>query len=371
MNSKRTSNFELLRIWAMILIIISHIFVHGINMQIYNENYSIAGELFNNLFVYRKLIITYYGALLGQVGNAIFFLISGYFLIEKEHINLVKKIEKILSQTLYVTIVLVFISVIFIKNNLIKIGAVSLNQFNDGWWFAAIYIFTIVCAELFLNKYLAKMTKHEYIMCLLVCYSFIGIGFLRVTISSLASGLESLISCIFVYMLGGYIKKYKFMNQIKTYFLIMLFIILVIILAISYYNYNMNNINQAILDNVEEYRQVEYGYKSIYTLPCIVIATINFEIFRRIKIKPNNIINNIANATFMMYLIHETSLGRELFMKIKWNYILFNGDYIKLCSLIFIIILIIMLLGVIFYSIYRILILLVNNNTIKKLYIKI
>ena len=56
-NKFRMANFELLRVWAMVLIITSHIVAHTINVQLFDAKYSIIGELFNNHIVYKSLII--------------------------------------------------------------------------------------------------------------------------------------------------------------------------------------------------------------------------------------------------------------------------------------------------------------------------
>ena len=71
---KRESNFELLRIFAIIMVIIGHFNVHGnIGDLTFNQSFI---SFFNILF--SKFLS------LGDVSNHIFMLLTGYFLIKSK-----------------------------------------------------------------------------------------------------------------------------------------------------------------------------------------------------------------------------------------------------------------------------------------------
>ena len=65
---ERNSNFELLRIIAMLMIVFHHFSVHG------GFNYELTDISFNRLWLY-------FISMGGKIGVDIFVLISGYFLI--------------------------------------------------------------------------------------------------------------------------------------------------------------------------------------------------------------------------------------------------------------------------------------------------
>ncbi|MBO4864482.1 MAG: acyltransferase family protein [Eubacterium sp.] len=367
--SKRSSNFELLRIIAMILIMISHIFQHSINVQIYEQFYS-PGEFFDNFEFYDRLVLTYFARTFGPTGCIIFILISGYFLINKEHIDVVKQIKKLLTQLLFAALVLLLMSMVFFKMGLISTGMVIFDSFNDEWWFIGLYILIIVSAELIINRRISKLTQNQYIMCLVILFALISTELSRGIITKLASGLELLTAGIFVYLLGGYIRIYNPLKNLRVYVIILLLVFSFVIMAVSYYNFSNNSIDQAIIDNNEYYVPTEYSYYGLYTLPCLLIGVSLFELFRRIKMPTIGIINYIAGSTFMMYLIHENSFVWNWLMTIDWNSILYEKDYIALSLYLLIIVFALIFYGVIAYSVYRLLCWILTRKTAKKIFIK-
>ena len=101
MNSEkvRSSNIELLRVIAMLMIILHHITVHCVYVQLTDITSinRLGNGLFNYPLFYKRLLILASMVPLGPIGNALFVLISGYFMISKEKkINLVKISKKLL-----------------------------------------------------------------------------------------------------------------------------------------------------------------------------------------------------------------------------------------------------------------------------------
>lgn len=92
--NKRSSNMELLRIVAMLMIICYHIFYHCINAQLTDIN--LIAKYGNDCFCYPcfsyKLCILAIISPFGQIGNALFLIISGYFMAHKEKIDLIKTV---------------------------------------------------------------------------------------------------------------------------------------------------------------------------------------------------------------------------------------------------------------------------------------
>lgn len=74
---ERNSNIELLRIVAMMMIIIFHIIHHCVRNQLPNS------VIFNSPEIFKELSIPQIIATMGSIGNAIFILISGYFMANR------------------------------------------------------------------------------------------------------------------------------------------------------------------------------------------------------------------------------------------------------------------------------------------------
>lgn len=86
---KRNSNIEILRIVAMYMIIIFHIVCHCVVVQLTNPGSlgrSSAG-CFDYPVFYPRLMILNCIMTFGIIGNAIFMLISGYFMVDRGRLS--------------------------------------------------------------------------------------------------------------------------------------------------------------------------------------------------------------------------------------------------------------------------------------------
>ena len=175
MNTKkcRNSNMELLRICAMLMIIIFHMVRHCVNIQLTDGN-SIArwgNGLFNYPAFYKKLLILVSIMPLGIIANAIFILISGYFMSNKIRMNIVGTARKLLSQLVSATVLLVIVSMLVrscvkIHEAEANIKALDVQIFNGYYWFVGYYFSVILTAALFLNKLLQLNSFSLFINCL-------------------------------------------------------------------------------------------------------------------------------------------------------------------------------------------------------------
>lgn len=105
----------------------------------------------------------------------------------------------------------------------------------------------------------------------------------------------------------------------------------------SYYNFTIGNINQAIQDNSENFTQTFVLYFE-YEPHLVVISILIFELFRRIKIKNNRLINYIASSAFMVYIIHNNNFMKQIYLKIDFlNSYYYNFSKFILMIIVFII----------------------------------
>lgn len=105
----RYSNIELLRVVAMFMIVVYHIVCHCVITQL-TDGSSIArlnNGWFNYPVFYKRLFLVRGIHTWGVIGNGIFLLISGYFMLQKEkNVNLIKVSRKLLLQLGFAAIAL-------------------------------------------------------------------------------------------------------------------------------------------------------------------------------------------------------------------------------------------------------------------------
>lgn len=356
----RESNLELLRIFAIIMIIMHHLFYHSINPQVL-ENV----EGINNIIFYKRLVLTDLGALLGKIGNVIFILISGYFLCNKPSINISKQIKKIMAQVLFVSLLLIGTSTIYTL--LINKGngdILLLDIINNAWWFIGYYISIIIIGYLFLNRYVISLDRKKYRNLVISLFAIITFPFSRELLSSLSTNLSTLFTGVFIYCLGGYIKKYKVFDNYKTGTIIIMIFLILGLVVISYINGVNNNINQKSLLPI-----TKAIYYNEYSIVAISLGVCIFELFKRLKIKNNKIINSIAKSCFITYLIHENSFARFLFNQPNWCY-LYKNNMLAFIIEVFGIALLIFIIGLLVYLVYWSICRLASSKTFKSLFLK-
>ena len=345
----RDSNFELLRIFAMVLIIVHHITVHVVYKQLQPGYIYGPGEMFNNIAYYKKLTLLDFGFQAGKIGNALFILITGYFICGKNNVNLDKTIKKLFSQVLFVTLALIWFSIIlqcFKKVTPLP----TLFYFNDEWWFIGYYFIVVLLGKLFINKYINKIDRNKYRSILLILLAIISFSFSRSFVDGLSSSLSIITTGIFLYLLGGYIKLYDSLKNISSIKLVASQLIIIIISVLSYRNMSLSNMNATLISNSNEYYQ-SFTYYSEWSLIVLISAIIIFELFKRLKIK-SKIINLISETTFMIYLFHDNPFSRSIMNKINFINDLY-GNMFKFI-LLYLIIIIVLFIGIyILYLVYQ------------------
>ena len=360
----RQSNLELLRILAMVLIIIHHIAYHVITKQLGNTTFNLYnyGEMFNNFMYYKRLTLVEYFLAFGKIGNFLFIIISGYFLIDKKNIDLFKPAKKLLTQLVYVIIVLLLASFIYSKFNSEFTGGIVFSDINGLWWFVGYYFVIVVIAKLFLNKYLNKFDNKEYLAFLAVLFVLCQFLFPRGIIDKALSSV--LVYGIFVYSLGGYIKKYNPFNNIRSIVFVLLIILSFAIMTLSYRNQVQHDIANAIYNNQIVYYQSFVNYTE-YSIIVFVIGLSCFELFRRLNIKNSKVINYVASTTFMIYLLHDNEFTHTITRGFNWI-APFHNDLLMFILMIIIKVIILFVAGAILYFIYSLLMKYLESDNFKK-----
>lgn len=328
----RSSNIELLRIVAMLMIVIYHIVCHCVIPQL-TDSASIermGNGYFNVPAFYKKLLIVDLIDPWGQISNAIFILISGYFMVSKgKSVNLVKSAKKLFIQLVFSIAVLSIVSnVIFhMWGNTSFISMENFESVNGRSWYIGYYFVVILIGALFINEYLLKLDKKGYTIFLTVSFVITQFTWSAGLLNGFSSGLNLLLTGIFLYSLGGFIRKYDSFRNVRLYVYFLIILVLNIFICVSNYNVTMTNIevfNRDTPDGIFYQSVISYDNSNFIVL---VIAVCIFEIFRRIKMPNSRIINFIGAGTFMVYLVHDNKFFYSLWGMKDWIVDIYNTPY--------------------------------------------
>lgn len=319
----RSSNIELMRIFAMLMIITYHIVCHCVRVQVTDAN-SIArmqNGVFSHPVFYGKLGLLELIMSHGDTGNAIFIMASGYFLVSKgNQINLINTAKKLLTQLGFATLVLLLASTVsyWLENDGGYIELTDASRFNKNSWFVGYYFVVALLGKAFLNEVLLKMEKKRYAEFLLALFAITQFTWSGDLMENLASGFRTLGIGAFLYALGGYIKMYNPFDRLRAEVLPVIVLAVEGIVFISYYNTVTLSIEKYQRGGGEgDFIQQLPTFGTYHIVPVILGITI-FEIFRRVHIKPNKIVNFLGKATFMVYLMHDNPFFYSLWDRQDW-----------------------------------------------------
>ena len=313
--TNRSSNFELLRIVAMFMIVACHYCAHGIRHLLSPELSSLwlNGLQTNRLFT--SVLING-----GDIGNGIFFLLTGYFMFEKEY--KIRRLVKLLGQVYFYAFFMLLIYFVIRFFNIYSFPEFSsmskmmllINTIipitSGSWWFIQTYIILFLFIPV-LNNFLEKLNSKSFVIVLCLIWIF---WLLPKTIGFWYSNLQM---AIFFYILGAGLKKSN-LNINKYIFLLSFCIIWCLLSLIDIKNSQILETNSLKTKLLKMF----YTAASSAVLTPLAVACI-FEFFKKLTIKNNKLINIIASTTFGIYLIHDSSVGRALI----WNKIFHCLDY--------------------------------------------
>lgn len=320
MKTKRSSNMELLRICAMLMIVAYHIYCHCISGQLTDlQSIQDRGNgWFCIPYFSKRLCILALIAPWGQIGNAIFLIISGYFMASKDLIDLTKISKKLLFQLGFAACILGIVS-IYAFNNIteISIGVIPFSCFNSMSWYIGYYFLVIVLAKLFLNKFLKGLSEKSYLMFLVVLFALLQFSWSVGVISNLCGGLETLCTGVFLYSLGGYIKEYNPFEKVRLWCVIGAIIAMDAIVLGNFYLTTASNILNFKPEGGDPFVQSIPCYGNNQIIP-LIIAIALFELFRRIKMPDFKVLNFIGVSTFMVYLLHDNEFVYKIWNTQDW-----------------------------------------------------
>lgn len=324
---KRNSNIELLRVIAMLMVVVYHIICHCVNVQLHggDETIKIANNLFNQPVFYKELYLVSGIMKWGPIGNAVFILISGYFMVEKgKNVDIVSIAKKLLTQLGFAAITLVIVSNVVLNYWKDSFISASAFNFNSMSWYVGYYFVVIACAMLFLNEYLLKLSQKNYMIFLVILFAAIEFSWTNSIFEGIGKGLGTALLGIFLYSFGGYIKAYDPFRNVRVFVFGIIIVCVNVIEYIASYNITQTAIENFDFNNPDAFFSqtiLSFGNRDFVI---IAIAVCLFEIFKRIRIPYCKMINFLGKGTFMVYLIHDDAFFYSLWGRKDWVWELYN-----------------------------------------------
>ena len=313
--TKRNYNLDILRIISMLMIITLHYCNFGYH-------------IYKTGTVGNKTPILWLIFAFSYVAVNLYVLISGYFLSESKFKW--KKVFKLIIEVLFYSIIIGAVFMIFKWRTFTSfrdILKVFLPVLSGTYWFISTYLVMYILSP-YLNRFIKTMKEKEYRDFLIIC------GIIFIICNNIIPGSNMIDSTrgygilwfMYLYFVAAYIRKYDF-PKIKNIYYLGIYVIAILITFGSRYLF-MNYLSS--IDIFKENQTLLYSYNSI----TMFIASVSlFLFFKNIKMKeilPKGI-NNVAVATFGVYLIHENFLVREvLYDKVlKVTYFATKPFYVK------------------------------------------
>lgn len=294
----RQSNFELMRILSMFMIVLWHVIKNNINFV----------ETPNIVHFFLMIIIC---TIVIHVNS--FVMVSGYFSSSKKK-NSWKKAFSLVGVTWFykvaIALILFFVTVGVLGPNELLKEFFPLDIIRS-YWFINCYILLLLLSP-FLNILLDHLTESQYRKLLLTSFLLFSVLPFVTNQTMVSNDGFNLIQFIFLYLIGAYFMRYPLeknyhfkyfsKNKIQVLSLLLFLTCIFFNLCIYFLSLYLKGIDQVLLQEVGE---ALHHSIFCYSSPIIIIQTIAyFQFFKTLSFQ-NKWINLVASLTFGVYLFHE------------------------------------------------------------------
>lgn len=294
----RNSSIELLRIATIILIIFHHFNIHGMWLP---TDYSLAPGW--QLFI---SCLTGWG---GNVGNEIFMIITGYFMITGK-VHWKRIILLFITLFFYSWSIAAFFGSVMDWHFTVKeISKYAIPIWSGVSWFVCCYL-VFMCFVPFVNPFLRGLTQKQHLSFLILSY----IMFMLIPRFSGETYLRGeFIQFLVMYTLGGYIRLYGKNLRIfwNIRFWVRGFSICTILLGLA-------SLFPVIFGHWGPYNRIVFLTEPFMALSCFMMALCY-------KSFSSRIINGIAGSVLGIYLIH----ANPIVAKFIWTMWCPNLNYLN------------------------------------------
>lgn len=348
----RNSSIELLKLFAILLIVTSHVVqtlgTKG-NQYISFSDYYIDTAMVTSNYQYLIISMLRYS---GNLGNTIFFLCSAWFFLDDTKAYK-KKVFIMLADIWVISIicmVIVSICVGDFRGSLI-LRSLFPTSFSNNWYLTCYIIFFVI--HPFLNMVIEKMNQRQlfrtafWAIALYVIIPF-PTQITNYLFSAKASFFSSeLVFWVALYFVIAYMKKYALYLASNK----LLNILLIVFGFIGNYGliFLTNVIGLKIYAPLNTALQIWNNYNNPFIIMIVIGA---FNLANNIHFE-SMAINYISSLSLYIYIIHENILLRWYYRPAMWQYVYTNMGYSHILKWVFILVVIIFSFGLISSILYK------------------
>lgn len=308
---ERNSNFELLRIIAMLLIVFHHSIFHGVLAYSVTmwQGTPVSDQVWVTTFV-GELI-----AMFGKVAVAVFVMISGYFLVNSSSSwkKSLRKIFSLVIQVYFYSMVIYLVGAHFgwiNPKDLNTIRQSFLPFFYNTYWFATEYLLLYLVYP-YLNALIHSISREQHRNLILIVSVFSTVVPTIFIHFTNYNSYGNLVMFVLYYIIGGYIRLYTIEDEKKKGLLLTIGSILLMVGVIFWHDY------MGRITHNQQYYGNSFAYAEQNSLFVLLVALGTMMFFKHISLGHNKIINTIAATTFGVYLIHDNPIMEQVIW-LKW-----------------------------------------------------
>lgn len=308
MKKERSSNIELLRIFAILLIIAFH--------------YAFKGGFWFETVTVNKMIINV-ATMFGELGVNLFVLITGYFMINGTFRW--KKVVYMMVQVQFYT----WLSLFILNNGNLGEMLLYADRYDfcpniyGLYWFTASYMLLYIVSP-YLNRLIRNLSKKEHetlvVICLTLWCVIPTIFGMRIDDTETLLNYNRFIWMIVVYFIGAYISLYKDDIKLLSYkagvYFVAAFLMLFMIAGIIFFMECHMGFFQRI-----GIMSATYFWRP-NTIVMVIWSLTIFVAFLKLKMPNIKWINRLASTTLGIYMFHDGRLAGLI-----WRHWFTNAAY--------------------------------------------
>ena len=288
----------------MLLIIGNHLSTHGIMHVLSNDHYRLwmTGNIANKIF-------TSFLTVGGKLGVALFFILTGYFLINSKKIHL----KRLFCTAIFYSFVC-FILFVVTGHQLggsskifTVIRSFLLPLTGGSWWFITSYTFLILIHPV-INDFLNILSKRKFLV-FLVFFLIFWYAFAQL----FKVPFFNLQRAVFFYSLGAFLCRFSVLNNKRLGMKALLTVVFAVIYTLIAYSRVTFIVTHKSTPANLAVAQIGEFINSGLLIP--VLAVLVMMLICGLEIKTNRIINFVASTTFGIYLLHDSPIIRP----VLWN----------------------------------------------------
>lgn len=281
----RQPNLELLRLFAMFLVLVVH-------AAFFSLGFPDSNTILSNTF--EQVLITFTESISIICVN-VFVLISGWFGIKPS----IKSLSNFLFQVFFFLFSIYLIMIILGKTNFTLKGLLECFTITKWNWFIKVYLSLFFLSPV-LNTFVVNTDKRTFKLVLITFYLLQTVYGCLGLIDHYSNGY-SVISFIGLYLLARYLNVYKpvITQKTQSFYIIVYFVCAISLTTLTivpaFLSISPNKINRLI------------GMLYTYICPIVIVEALSFFfIFEKmyIKTKYTKLINTLSASSFAVFLLH-------------------------------------------------------------------